>query len=161
MIPEFTLNALMALLLIAAVFCSLRTVNTMFILTVTLSVMHLTVAADLGDFAYYFTGAAVCALCAWMLGCSEEVTKGVQQLQKIYGWCALGNAVGWVAYFFWLPAWPYELAFLGLYAWMLAALIDTGMRENVGGIAADRRYTGFFRHIGQNSLDHSQYKGEI
>lgn len=100
-------------------------------------VLHDLLLADADGFAYYGSAALTDLIVVVLLHKLAPLSKMVLELQRLSIVSICINALGYVFWFAYLPAWPYDSAMIGLFALVLWVLLKDV--KNVGDPAVDWR----------------------
>lgn len=94
--------------------------------------LHELAFSSLDGLMYYGSAALLDLLIVVITSGINPVPKMVLSLQRLCLFSILLNLLGWVLWLLYLPPWPYDLAFVAVYAWALYILIRRD-RADVGG----------------------------
>lgn len=98
----------------------------------TITLAHEAILSDLPGVFYYLSAALADLLIIMATSAVYPVPKMVIRLQKVCVASIVVNLFGWIVWFAYLPPWPYELAFVFVYAAAVITLVRQD-GSNVGG----------------------------
>lgn len=120
-------------------------------------VLHDLMLADADGFAYYGSAAFADLIVVALLHKLAPLSKMVLVLQRLSIVSICINAVGYVFWFAYLPAWPYNGAMIGLLALVIWVLLKDV--KNVGDPSIDWRGAGLRGDLGPGGVLVQTFEG--
>lgn len=150
-------SALIVAICLAALFQPTRTRVIAALVFATMIVVHDALLGEADGFLYYGSAAFADLIAITLLHKLAPLSKMALSLQRLSIVSICTNALGYLLWFAYAPAWPYDMAFVAVFAW--AVWIMTRDLRNVGDPADDRGGFGLCRDIGPSGFLVQTFKG--
>lgn len=120
-------------------------------------VVHDRLLGDVDGFAYYGSAALADLIVISLLHKLAPLSKMTLALQRLSIVSICTNGLGYLLWFAYAPAWPYDTVFIAVFAWAVWIMIRD--LRHVGSPADDRGGLGLHRYTGPGSVLIQAFKG--